>query len=441
MAIFKAYDIRGIYGKEFGEEEAYRIGYFLPRLLKTDKVLVGRDTRLSSHEIFSSLSRGIMDAGADVYDLGLCTTPYVYFATVRYGFDASVQITASHNAKEYNGFKISKTGALPVGGDTGLRDLEEMVLNREVVVQKKCGKIFDFGDKKEDYIAFFKEHFPDRSNLKIAVDCSNGMASLFIKELLGDQTIYLYDHLDGSFPNHEPNPLLEENTEDLKKAVLQHRCDIGIIFDGDADRVIFIDEKGRFISPDLMTGILGRYYKNVGGTVLYDIRSSKSMSDYLKKLGFQTYMWKVGHAFAKMKMRELNAVFGGELAGHYYFRDFFNCDSAIFACLAVLQVLSSDKNHTISQMIDTFRPAVFSGELNFTVSDKKMAMERVTEYFSSHEKVLASYGFDGVRVEFADWWYNIRPSNTEPYLRLVVEAENEPLLRNRLDMMKKLIHE
>ena len=277
--------------------------------------------------------------------------------------------------------------------------------------------------------------------MKIAVDCSNGMASLFIKELLGDQAIYLYDHLDGSFPNHEPNPLLEENTEDLKKAVLQHGCDIGIIFDGDADRVIFIDEKGRFISPDLMTGILGRYYKNVGGTVLYDIRSSKSMSDYLKKLGFQTYMWKVGHAFAKMKMRELNAVFGGELAGHYYFRDFFNCDSAIFACLAVLQVLSSDKNHTISQMIDTFRPAAFSGELNFTVSNKKTAMERVTEYFSSHEKVLASYGFDGVRVEFADWWYNIRPSNTEPYLRLVVEAENKQLLRNCVERMKELIHE
>ena len=222
--VFKAYDIRGIYNKEFNREDVYRIGYFIPRLLKTDKVLVGRDCRVSSDEVFEYLSKGITDSGADVYNIGLSTTPMVYFATAKHGFDASIQITASHNPKEYNGLKISRTGALPVGIDSGLAELENMVRNNKIEVAGKKGKIVDF-DIRGEYINFQRKYVPDLSGLSIAVDCSNGMTSLIIKDILGTSPHYIFDTLDGTFPNHEPNPLDEKNVVDLERAVVENKCD------------------------------------------------------------------------------------------------------------------------------------------------------------------------------------------------------------------------
>jgi phosphomannomutase len=441
MGIFKAYDIRGIYNKDFNCEDVYKIGYFLPKLLKTDRVLVGHDCRLSSGEIFEYLCKGINDGGADVYYTGYSTTPMIYFGTATGKFDASVQITASHNPKEYNGFKISRTGALPVGYDTGLAELEKMVKNGKIDKPEKKGRMINY-ELKDKYIKFHKSYVPDISNLSIAVDCSNGMTSILIKDILGNKPHYLYDTMDGNFPNHEPNPLDENNVKDLEKLVIKDKCDIGIIYDGDGDRVIFVDEKGKFIPPDLIIGVIGKYYlKREKGNVLHDIRTSRAVSEYIRSLGGTPYMWKVGHAFAKVKLREIKGIFGGELAGHYYFRDFFNCDSGIFASLIVLNVVSRIKKEgmTFSSLIDSIRVYANSGEVNFKIDKKKEAMDALKDETTSKEKPTAFYDFDGYRIEFKDWWFNVRPSNTEPYLRLVVEAANEKMLQDKLEELKKTI--
>ncbi|WML34835.1 phosphomannomutase/phosphoglucomutase [Clostridium sp. OS1-26] len=441
--IFKAYDIRGIYNKEFSRDDVYRIGYFIPRLLKADKVLVGRDCRVSSDKVFEYLSKGITDSGADVYNIGLSTTPMVYFATARHGFDASIQITASHNPKEYNGLKISRTGALPVGIDSGLAELESMVRNNKIEVAGKKGKVVDF-KIREEYINFQRIHMLDLSSLSIAVDCSNGMTSLIIRDILGTSPHYIFDTLDGTFPNHEPNPLDEKNVVDLQRAVVENKCDAGVIYDGDGDRVVFVDEKGRFIPPDIMIAVIGMYYlEREKGNVLYDIRTSKAVSECITKLGGEPHMWKVGHAFAKVKLREIKGIFGGELAGHYYFRDFFNCDSGIFASLISLNVISRVKKEgrLFSELIDSIRKYPNSGEINFRIEQKDEAMERLKNELTQKEIAVAFYDFDGYRIEFKDWWFNVRMSNTEPYLRLVVEANSEDLLEKKLSKLKSILGE
>lgn len=442
MKGFKAYDIRGVYGKDFDEADAYKIGFFLPRLLSADSVLVGRDVRASSEALFRALAAGITDAGADVYDIGLSTTPMVYFVTAHFGFAASVQITASHNPKEYNGFKVSKGGALPVGYYSGLSELEKMVETETPSASVRKGEIKSFA-VRETYIDFLRRYVPDGlDGLKVTVDCSNGMAALLIRELLGNGPRYLYEELDGSFPHHAPNPLEEENVADLKSAVRENASDLGIIFDGDADRVMFVDEKGSFIPPDLIIGVLGRILlAEEKGNVLQDIRTSRSVSQYIEKLGGTPHTWKVGHAFAKLKLREIEGIFGGELAGHYYFRDFYNCDSGILAALLVLQaaVKTKAEGRNFSSLIDEIRVYANSGEINFKIEKKSEAMEALKEHFSSKESPTALLDFDGYRIEYPSWWFNVRPSNTEPYLRLVVEAASEEELEKRLSEIRCIL--
>ena len=287
MGAFKAYDIRGVYNRDFNKETVYKVGFFLPKLLPCKYVVVGRDVRLTSPEIFDFLCRGITDAGVDVWNIGLATTPMVYFATVYLKADASVQITASHNPKEYNGMKISRTMAIPVGGDTGLKDLERMVNEMEVtpVPAAERGKIIE-KDIHEAYLNYQKQFLPDLSDLSLSVDTSNGMSNLYVKELFGDHAKYINDTMDGTFPGHEPNPLDVENCAQIMEAVKKNGSDCGVIYDGDADRVMFIDERGRFIQPDYVTGILGMYYlAKEKGSVLVDIRTSRSTSEYLEKIG------------------------------------------------------------------------------------------------------------------------------------------------------------
>ena len=315
MGIFKAYDVRGIYGEELNEKVAYRIGYFLPSLLGVNSVVVGYDTRLSTPSLYNELVKGITDSGNDVVSLGLSTTPFVYFATVYLNAECSVQITASHNSKEYNGFKISRKGALPVGGDTGLKDLEALVMSdRETPVSEKKGEIKNI-KLYSTYKAFLKKWTEDYTDLKITFDLSSGMANLFAPSVFGEAKFkYLNNKLDGSFPSHEPNPLIPANCAQLSDAVVQNGSDIGVIYDGDADRVVFVDETGRFIQPDYITALIGYYYnhfKNVAGNAVVDIRTSKSTTDYLSKLGYNPVIWKVGHSFAKLKIRETDARFGG----------------------------------------------------------------------------------------------------------------------------------
>ena len=446
MGAFHAYDIRGIYNVDFDKETAYKVGFFLPELLSADKVLVGRDARVSSDEIHEYLLKGLADAGADVYDAGLCTTPMVYFGTANYGFKASVQITASHNPAEYNGMKVSRENALPVGLDTGLGQIKEWIESgRECVPAMKKGEVHQM-DIRKDYLDFLLKYKGDWSGLKIAMDVSNGMASLLVRDIFGDQPSYIYEEMDGRFPNHEPNPLVQKNVEDLKKLVAETGSDVGVIFDGDADRVMFVDENSRFISPDLMIAVLGHYFleeRGEKGYVHQDIRSSKAVGEYLAPMGGVMNTWRVGRAYAALKLREIDGVFGGELAGHYYFRDFFYSDSGMLAAILVLNVVAKMKAQgiSLSQLIARIEKYQNSGEINFRVEDKKGAMDAVRDYFMSTEKPAAYMDFDGYRVEFPEWWFNIRPSNTEPYLRFLCEATSKELLDEKVAKVREILKE
>lgn len=444
MKAFHAYDIRGIYGKEFNGYDAYKIGFHLVKFLNVDSVIVGRDARESSPEIYKKITRGITDAGADVLDLGLATTPMVYYATAKYGYHASVQITASHNPKQYNGIKISRDNAIPVGYDSGLNEIERRMQNEPMVMAKVRGSIKAF-DIKQEYIDFLKGFAKKLESLNVAVDCSNGMAALLVHDIFPKNYNFLYDTLDGTFPNHEANPLVEANTADLRRLVVDKKCDAGIVFDGDGDRVVFIDENGTFISPDIMLGVMGLHFfgskMEKEEKVLVDIRTSKSVAEFLKPLGGNVQTWRVGRAYMATRLREIDGLFGGELAGHYYFRDFFYSDSGILAAIILLDVVAElkKKKKTLSEVVKSIVRYANSGELNFSIEDKQAAMDAVKEFFTANEVPDVSVDYDGYRVEFKDWWFNIRPSNTEPLLRFVGEAKTQELLNEKLEQLHEVL--
>lgn len=449
MGAFHAYDIRGVYGVDFDKNTAYKVGYFLPSLLETDKVLVGRDGRVSSPEIHEYLVKGITDAGADVYDIGLSSTPMVYFGTANYGFKASVQITASHNPGEYNGMKVSRENALPVGYDAGLGQIKQWIdEDRPTPVAEKKGEVHPM-DIHKDYIDFMLKFKGDYSDLKLAFDLSNGMACLFAKEIYGDEPEYLFDTVDGRFPNHEPNPLVAKNVEPLKQLVLKMGADAGVIYDGDADRVMFVDEKGQFVAPDLIIAMMALYFCGERGAknprVLQEIRSSKAVGEFLSNnYGAEVNTWKVGRAFAAPKLREIDGLWGGELAGHYYFKDFFYSDSGLLSSMIVLRIVAAlkEQGKTFSQQIAEIEAYQNSGEINFKLEDKQGAMKAVCDYFiktqGEPEKMM---DFDGYRLEYPTWWFNVRPSNTEPYLRFICEATTSEELNQRIDEVSRILVE
>lgn len=437
MGIFKSYDIRGVFGSEWNGETAHAIGRHLPRLLSARRIAVGRDVRLSSEEVFAALTRGITEAGCDVADIGLCDTPAVYFATAYYGMEGSVMITASHNPPEYNGLKVSRARAIPVGFDTGLSELEKRVAAGPLPPPAARPGSVQKLEIRADYIAHLARFKSDLSRVKAVIDCSNGMAGFFLKDALADTGLrysLLFDEPDGRFPNHAPNPLVEENLSALKKRVREENADLGICFDGDADRVMFVDEKGRFVSPDLVIGLLGTYYftlhpdRLAGGSrvVTYDVRSSRSVVEFLTSLGAEPTICRVGHSYAKKLLRETNGIAGGELAGHYYFRENFYCDSGMIAALVVMEVLAAG-TAPLSSVIAGFARYYFSGEMNFTVANGAEIVRKVKDDYSAG----ALTEIDGIRIDFPDWWFNLRVSNTEPLLRLVVEAATEERLAQR----------
>ncbi len=445
MGAFHAYDIRGIYGVDFDKETAYKVGYFIPGLLGAEKVLVGRDCRVSSKEIHDALLEGITDAGADVYDIGLSSTPLVYFGTANYGFKASVQITASHNPAEYNGMKVSRENALPVGFDTGLGQIKQWIdEGRPTPPALNKGEVHEM-DILNDYLDFMMKFKGDYSGLKVAFDLSNGMSCLFARKVFGDGPAYIFDEIDGRFPNHEPNPLVAKNVEPLKKLVALEKADVGVIYDGDADRVMFVDEKSQFVAPDLVIALMSEYFIKERGEkaprVLQEIRSSKAVGEYLARFGVELHTWRVGRAFAAPKLREIDGLWGGELAGHYYFKDFFYSDSGLLASMIVLRIVAALKKEgiTLSEAIASIAKYQNSGEINFKLEDKKGAMDAVKEHFMAQENATAFMDFDGYRVEFPDWWFNIRPSNTEPYLRFICEASSEELLHQKVAETKELL--
>ena len=433
---FHAYDIRGVWGVDFDAGVVYRVGRCLPGLLGAARVLVGRDARTSSPEIFDALVRGLTEAGADVDDMGLCTTPMTYFFTGERGYEAAVMITASHNPKEYNGLKISRKGALPVGADSGLPELGRRIEGELPPPAPKPGSVRRL-DLAEDYLAFHRRWASDLSGLNIVVDCSNGMAGLLARRLFGEGEgiSYLNETPDGSFPNHPPNPLLPEATAQLSAEVVRRGADLGVIFDGDADRVAFVDGTGAFVRPDVMTAVLAERFlaREPGAAVLCDIRTSRGVTERVAALGGVPHLWKVGHAFAKVKLRELRAPCGGELAGHYYFRDFHWCGSAVLCAEIVLARAAAAKKEgrSFADLVREIDVYANSGECNYTVPDKDGALAAVRAWVATLPPPDRALDFDGVRFDWPDWWFNVRKSNTEPYLRLIAEARTPELLAAR----------
>ena len=439
MSAFHAYDIRGVWGAEIDAGLAYRVGRHLPGLLGAGTVLLGRDARRTSPEAAEALARGVTESGADVDDIGLCTTPMTYFFTGERGYKAAAMVTASHNPKEYNGIKISREGALPVGGDSGLKTLEALVAGPLPPPAAKRGSVRRL-DVLGDYLAFHRSFLPDLSGLRIVFDGSDGVGPLVAKPLYascGAEAFWINDVPNGDFPHHEPNPLLASAREQLASAVRERGADLGVLFDGDADRVAFVDETGAFVRPDLVTAFLAEPFlaREPGAAVLCDVRTSRSVTERIAALGGVPHLWKVGHAFAKVKLRELHAVVGGELAGHYYFRDFHNCDSAMLCASIALGRFAEAKRRGVplSELVRRLDKYAGSGEINKLVADKPAAVAAVADWIRRGPAPDRVLDFDGIRADWPDRWVNVRISNTEPYLRIVAEAETPEKLSALLD--------
>ena len=437
MGFFKAYDMRGTFGVDFTFDTVRAVGMALPGILGAKKFLIGRDMRLTSRRMRDALVAGLISAGAEIDDLGLASTPMVYFFTERTDCDASVQITASHNPACDNGMKVSFGNALPVGYSNGLDRVEKAVA--EILppgvrglppppVEIPPAKNAPDAKRLAEYTAWLKERATDFSGLRFAVDCSNGMASIFAHALFGEGPLYLNDTLDGTFPAHSPNPLSDEGREQISRAVREQKLDLGIVFDGDADRVMFVDGDGKFVQPDYLIPVVARrgLAEEPGAAVIHDVRTSRAAIETLRGNGARTVMGKVGHAFAKPLMRAENALCGGELAGHYYFREFAGCDSGALAAVKILDEAAESAANGVS-FTGMMRPIVSkyanSGEMNFKVADMGKAVNDVLKTARSLSHMTAESDIDGYRLEFEEGWVSIRKSNTEPYLRLIAETD------------------
>ncbi len=443
MSFFKAYDMRGTFGADFDLDLVRRVCAALPRVVAGGRWLVGRDCRTTSEAVRDALVGGLAAAGAEVADLGLATTPMVYFFTAEDGYDGSVMVTASHNPPSDNGLKVSRGGALPVGYADGLDKVEQMV--GESAAPCADGHASQVVDALPRYIRWQREAaaFAPYSSLRYAVDCSNGMASLLVGELFPGAEI-INGTIDGTFPAHSPNPLKAEARAQIAAVVRERGLDCGVIFDGDADRAMFVDERGEFVQPDYLIPVVARATREASTTqtlnnsntqtphkIIHDVRTSRGATETLREDGFEPVMVPVGHAFAKPALRRTGALCGGELAGHYYFREFHCCDSGVLAATRVLGEIARAKaaGRSFSEMM---HPIVSryanSGEMNFEVSDKDAAIARVVAAAESLAAVESESRIDGVRLDFADGWVSVRKSNTEPYLRLIVECRTPTML-------------
>ena len=470
--IFKAYDIRGEYPKEINEDAAYKIARAFARYLALParmqgggkenkrglKIVISADARPSSPSLKEAFVDGLMDEGVEIIDAGLTTTPMHYYTVNISDADGGAMITASHNPAIFNGVKLSKRGAVPIGEGAGMEEIKAdavrgifaSVAGEEAPTWKI--RAYDFLEK---YIYFFEVHFPELRKFDgvVVADASNGMASILLRrcfESFSKIKIHLmHNDLDMTFPNHEANPLKAENLKDVQEEVLKKKAGIGISFDGDGDRVGFVDENGKIIPGDIITALLARYFaKTVSSSksgfpgkpdfipdaVIYDLRSSRSVREEIERLGMRAIESRVGHAFIKALMRKEKAAFGGEVSGHYYFRDFFYCDSAMFAAFAVLDLIRKEAR-PLSELVKPFLKYVKSEEINFEVVDKEKLLDKVASHFP---EAKISY-LDGIKIEYPQWWFNLRISNTENLVRLNIEAVTPELLNEKKKLISELL--
>ncbi len=439
--IFKAYDIRGTYPDQLDETTAFRVGYHFRDLLDEEDlalgpvVVVSRDMRSHSVPMARALKDGLRASGVAVIDIGVADTPQNYFGIGFLGASGGIQVTASHNPAVYNGFKMSRRDAIPVSYETGIAKLEELVTGSEVATDLPP----QAGEEERSVFDEYCEHVLAgvttlEPRLKLAADAANGMATIYlpILERLNVELAPLYFELDGTFPNHEANPLKHENLVDVERAVKEHGCDLGVAFDGDADRAILIDETGRAISADKITGLLAPRFlrEEPGATIVYDLRSSWATKEAIEEAGGVPLRERVGHSFMKATMREHNSPFGGELAGHFYYRRNFTADSSIMTVIETLNHIR-ETGRTLSELVAPLERYHSTGEINFRVDDKEGMIRRLADIFSDGE---IDY-LDGITVQYEDWWFNVRPSNTEPYLRLVLEARSRELMDENMALL------
>lgn len=443
QSIFKAYDIRGIYPNQFNEEAAYLIGKAVVAEFNLKNVAVGRDARSHSPALYNAFAKGAMEAGANVTNLGLLTTPMVYFASWNIPeAEAVVSLTASHNPPEYNGMKISLRDAVPVGENTGLRSIRDRVVAHTFVPAEIPGTENEYDIKPAYYQHFLQFAKLGEKKFHIVIDTANAMGILELPifqelEKAGNMTLtYLYNDLEHPFTAHEANPLNTETLDELRAKVKEVGADLGIAFDGDADRVGFIDEKGEVIPMDLVTGLIGSIILESypGSTILYDLRSSRAVKEVIEEHGGKALECKVGHANIKRQMKEVGAVFAGELSGHYYFVQNSGAEAGSLPALMLLNLMA-ETGRPISESVQNLRRYYHSGEINSEVEDKERVLATLKEKYAEGEM----HELDGLKVSFSDWWFNVRPSNTEPLLRLNLEAKTPELLKEKTEELLALI--
>ena len=438
--IFKAYDVRGVYPSELDEDGGRRIGAAFVAVTGAKRLALGHDVRLSSPSMAEAVAEGALAAGADVVELGLCATEMLYFAVADRGLDAGACVTASHNPPRYTGLKMVREGALPLSGETGIAEVGRIAADGPPVADAPGAR------ERDDTLL---ERYIDRCmsfidpakvrDLRVVIDAANGMGGLFMPpalDRLSIDAVPYYLDLDGTFPNHEPNPLLPENREFIMAKVREEGADLGIAFDGDADRCFFIDDAGEFVPGDFLTALLATHLLERSGpaTIVYDQRASWAVRDSVTAAGGVPDMWRVGHAFIKRRMREVDALFAGEVSGHYYFRDFSYADTGLVPALLVMEMIAT-AGRPLSEMVAGFRERYHvSGEINSTVEDAGAALERLRERYADGR----SFEMDGLSVEYDDWHFNVRPSNTEPLLRLNLEslASEEDMERRRDEVLE-----
>jgi phosphomannomutase len=443
--IFKAYDVRGLYPSEVNEEGARAIGAAFVAYLQAKRIAVGRDMRLSSPALAAAFIDGATAQGADVVDYGMVSTDMLYFAVASDGHDGGVQVTASHNPKEYNGLKMVRREAFPLSGDAGISDIRDMIAESRLPPPAGRRGAVTAKDVLAPYVAHVMG-FIDPSIVRpfnVVLDAGSGMAGLVAPKLfeqLPCRATKLCFDIDGRFPNHEANPLIEENRRDIVEAVVAQKADIGIAWDGDADRCFFIDGTGGFVSGDFVTALLAEAFliKYPGASIIYDLRASYAVRDVVAKYGGTSYMNRVGHAFFKRRMRETNAIFGGEVTGHYYFRDNFYADNGFIPALLILELMSR-KGQTLHELLRPLASTYFiSGEINTKLASMDLVPAKLDQlaakYSDAHQ-----YTLDGLSVEYPGWHFNVRPSNTEPLLRLNLEATTPEVMAAKRDEVVALI--
>jgi phosphomannomutase len=440
--IFKAYDVRGIYPADLNEERMEQIGRAFVDLVRSPEILIGCDMRISTPQLKYAFLRGAMKQGARVIDLGQISTDCLYFASGKYNLPGAM-ITASHNPKEWNGVKFCRAGAEPIGQDTGLAQMQEFVVAGMLNDTVAEGSIA----QKDGILEEFREHchnFVDKTKmrpLRVVVDAGNGMAGKIVPAVfagLPTQIIPLFFELDGNFPNHQPSPIEKKNNLQLIEKVREVKADLGLAFDGDADRVFFIDETGKMLDSSFVTAMIAKKIleKNPNGAVVYSVTVSKAVPEFVEKMGGKAILTKVGHSFIKQVMKESSAVFGGEHSGHYYFQENFRADSGIIAALIVLEMLS-ESGGKMSELIREFQTYHKIEETNLKVENAAAMLEKLHARFGAN----LTQKFDGATFDFGDWWFNVRPSNTEPVLRLNLEAKTRKVMEEKVGEILQLIRE